>query len=106
MKTTIFTLCVLSLLCTTSAFGQSAPVLSNNPQVTQMSEHPQHAEVHAMAPETTLLGPNPYTYARGEQPLSEYGSSPAYETPLGDVARAYRKQHGVTTAKAVKSLER
>jgi hypothetical protein len=106
MKTTIFALCVLCLLCATSAFGQNAPILSNTPQVTQMYEHPQHAEVHAMAQESTLLGPNPYTYARGEQPLSEYGSSPAYETPLGDVARAYRKEHALTTAKAVKSLEK
>ena len=68
MKTTIFALCVLCLLCATSAFAQNATVLSNTPQVTQMSEHPQHAEVHSMAQETTLLGPNPYTYARGETP--------------------------------------
>ncbi|MFZ0815499.1 MAG: hypothetical protein WAM78_08265 [Candidatus Sulfotelmatobacter sp.] len=106
MKTTIFALCVLCLLCATSAFGQSASILSNTPQVTQMVEHPEHASVHAMAQETTLLGPNPYSYAKGEQPLSEYGSSPMYETPLGDVARAYRKQHAITTAKAVKSLEK
>jgi hypothetical protein len=106
MKTTIFALCVLCLLCATSAFGQTASVLSNTPQVTQMLEHPEHASVHAMAQETTLLGPNPYTYAQGEQPLSEFGSSPMYETPLGDVARAYRKQHAITTAKAVKSLEK
>jgi hypothetical protein len=105
MKTTIFALCVLCLLAT-SAFAQNAPVLSNTPQVTQMFEHPQHAEVHSMAQETTLLGPNPYTYARGEQPLSEYGSSPMYETPLGDVARAYRKQHALTAARAVKSLDK
>jgi hypothetical protein len=106
MKTTIFALCVLCLLCATSAFGQNAPVLSNTPQVTTMFEHPEHATVHAMAQESTLFGPNPYTYARGEQPISEYASAPAYEMPLGDVARAYRKQHAMTTAKAVRSLDK
>ena len=36
--------------------------------------------------------------------MSELGSLP-YETPLGDVARAYRKEH-VDAPKAVKILEK
>jgi hypothetical protein len=90
MKTTIITFC---LLCATAAFGQNGPILSNQPAPVVMSEHPQHATEHAMAQETSLLsGFSPYTYAKGEVPLAELGSLP-YETPLGDVARAYRKEH-------------
>jgi len=46
-----------------------------------------------MATETPLVGdsPNAYTYAQGERPLWEFGPvSPP--VPLGDVARAYRKE--------------
>jgi hypothetical protein len=105
MKTTIFAISFLCLLCATSAFGQNAPVLTNNPQPIQMSEHSEHASQHALASETSLLGSNLYSYAHGEQPLWEFGSSPVYETPLGDVARAYRKEHAAK-AKAVKGLEK
>jgi hypothetical protein len=105
MKTTTLVFCFLGLLCATAAFGQTAPLLVANPQPVAMPDHAQHASEHAMANESSLLGSNPYTYARGEQPLSEFGSAPAYETPLGDVARAYRKQR-LATPKAVKSLEK
>lgn len=104
MKTTILAR-FLCLLCATSAFAQSAGVLTGTPQPMQMSEHPQHASQHSMAQESNLFGSNPYSYAKGEQPLSEFGSGPRYETPLGDVARAYRKEHASAT-KAVKALEK
>ena len=105
MKTTIFAICFLCFLCATSAFGQNAPVLTNSPQPIQMTEHYQHASEHGMALESSLLSSNAYSYAHGEQPLWEFGSSPLYETPLGDVARAYRKEHAAK-AKAVKALEK
>lgn len=102
MKTTIIALC---LLCATAAFAQSAPVLSGTAQPMQMLEHPGHASEHSMAPETSLLSTvSPYTYAQGEVPLSELGSLP-YETPLGDVARAYRKGH-IDAPKAAKVVEK
>jgi len=56
-----------------------------------------------MAAENSLLGTSAYSYAQGEQPVVEFGS-PKQETPLGDVARAYRKGH-VVDKKAVKVLE-
>jgi hypothetical protein len=102
MKTTIVALCFLCFLCATSAFGQSAAVLTNAPQPIQMQDHPQHASEHALAQESTLFGASSYTYAQGEVPLAELGSI-AYQTPLGDVARVYRKEHS-TAAKAVKVL--
>ena len=45
------TLLVLFLFCTVAAFSQSAPVLSSQPSIAQFTEHPEHAEPHAMAAE-------------------------------------------------------
>jgi hypothetical protein len=103
MKTIILALC---FLFATAAFAQSAPILSNTPAPVVMYEHPLRAAEHAMAQETSLLSSNfsPYTYATGEVPLAELGSLP-YETPLGDVARAYRKEH-IDAPKAAKVLEK
>ena len=89
MKTTLL---VLFILCSVVAFGQYGSV-SSQPVVPQLPEHTQHATVHEMAPEQSLVGgpPTTYTYAQGEQPLWEFGPvSP--QVPLGDVARAYRKE--------------
>jgi hypothetical protein len=93
MKITIIVLFILCTgLWTGSAFGQTGvSVLSNQPQVVESASHPLHAETHAMATETPLAGGGGYTYAQGERPLWEFG--PVSEpTPLGDVARAYRKE--------------
>ncbi len=102
MKTTIIVVC---FFCATAAFAQSAPVLSNTPSLVAFLDHPQHASDHAMAKETTLFSSmSPYTYAQGEVPLAELGSLP-YETPLGDIARAYRKEHA-EAPKAMKVLDK
>ncbi len=87
MKTTLF---VLFIFCSAAAFGQAA-VLSNQPQVVQSPSHPLHAETHPMATESPLVGGGGYTYAQGERPLWEFGPV-SQPTPLGDVARAYRKE--------------
>jgi hypothetical protein len=106
MKTTIFALSFLCFLCATTAFGQSAPVLPNYPQPIQMSDHPQHATEHAMATESSLLGTSAYGYAQGEQPLAQFGTL-KQETPLGDIARAYRKDRAAAAAaKPEKTLEK
>ena len=91
MKITILAFC---LLAASSAFGQ-ANVLSNVVAPIVIADHPEHASVHAMATESSLLECSAYSYAQGEQPLWEFGSGPRYETPLGDVARAYRKGHAL-----------
>ena len=89
MKTTFF---LLFILCSAAAFGQYGSV-SSQPIVLQLPEHTQHATLHEMAPEQSLVGGSPatYTYAQGEQPLWEFGPV-SQQVPLGDVARAYRKQ--------------
>ncbi len=103
MKTTIFALCFLC--ASAAAFGQTASVQSNNPQPIYMpDDRPQHAAQHALAQESSLLGASDYGYARGERPMSEF-VTPARETPLGDIARAYRKEH-IGVPKAVKVLEK
>jgi hypothetical protein len=102
VKTTIIVFC---FLCATAAFAQNGPILSNTPAPVVMADHPLRAAEHSMAQETSLLsGLSPYTYAQGEVPLAELGSLP-YETPLGDVARAYRKERA-DAAKATKVLDK
>ena len=72
------TLLVLFLFCTVAAFSQSsAPVLSSQPSIAQFTEHPEHAEPHAMAAEHPIVGgaSDSYSYAQGEQPLWQFGPS-------------------------------
>jgi hypothetical protein len=85
------TLVALFVLCTSAAFSQVGSV-SSQPQVVQLPSHPLHAEEHAMATETSLVGGGTYTYAQGERPLWEFGSPLPAPVPLGDVARAFRKE--------------
>lgn len=89
MKTTLL---VLLILAGTAAFGQSAGVLSNVPQVISMPEHPMHADVTPMASEHFLVGGGTYTVAHGERPLWEFGPVSEPARPLGDVARDVRKE--------------
>jgi len=90
MKTLLLAFCVLGA---TAAFAQSAPVLSNEPFIMQMPEHVQHASQHEMASSQSLLQSGAYTIETGERPLWEFGPVSAPPTPLGDIARAYRKEH-------------
>jgi hypothetical protein len=102
MKATIFTLCFLCV--SGAAFGQTASVLGNNPQpIVMPDDRPQHASQHAMGTESSLLTSGTISWAKGEVPLSELGS-PIYHTPLGDIARAYRKEHE-TLPKAARVME-
>ncbi len=99
MKTTIVALFMLCFLCVATAGAQTASVLPNTPAPMQMAEHVQHASQHSMRQEFNLLNTSSYDYAQGEIPLAELGT-PIYQTPLGDIARAYRKEHA-TAPKAV-----
>ena len=96
MKTLLFAFVFLGA---TAAFGQAGAISSQAVPI-QMPDHPQHASLTPMACEHPLVGgaADNYTYAKGEQPLWEFG--PVSQTvPLGDVARAYRKDK-VATKKA------
>lgn len=88
------TLLILFVFCTAAAFAQlGGAVLPNQPQVLELPDHPLHAETHAMATERPIVGggADTYTYAQGERPLWEFGPV-SVPVPLGDVARAYRKE--------------
>ncbi|HVN21216.1 MAG TPA: hypothetical protein VMU05_20690 [Dongiaceae bacterium] len=91
MKTLVIAALVL---CSAAAVGQvGAAALSSQVSPIQITDHPQHASYTHMAGESPLVGgaADTYSYAQGERPLWEFG--PVSEpVPLGDVARAYRKE--------------
>ena len=87
MKLTFVLLC---LLYASAAFGQA--VLAPYTQPLVMVEHPQHASQHELAQPQDLFEHSGYTYAKGELPLSDF-VHPSEPEPLGDIARAYRKEH-------------
>jgi hypothetical protein len=91
MKITLF---VLLILCTAAAFGQTAPVMQSQPQMMVIPDHTAHADRHDLATEHPLVGgsSDTYTYAQGERPLWEFGPMLPPPMPLGDVARAFRKE--------------
>lgn len=94
MKIITLALLVFLLLFSAAALGQVAAVgVSAQPQVVEFASHALHAETHAMAAETPIVGggTNTYSYAQGERPLWEFGPV-SQPTPLGDVAREVRKE--------------
>jgi hypothetical protein len=81
------------VFCAAAAFGQATTGGAVHVQPLEFDNNPQHAERQPMAIERPLVGAgvDTYTYAQGERPLWEFG--PVTEpVPLGDVARAYRKE--------------
>ncbi len=103
MKITLFT---LFLLVTSTAFGQAIGAVSGEAHMTQIPDHPQHAEQHALACERSLVGGGSVSYAQGERPLWEFGPDAQQQpTPLGDFARTVRKEK-LAAKKAEKVLEK
>jgi hypothetical protein len=88
------TLILLALLFSAASAFAQAGALSNQPTVLEIPDHPQHAAYAPLAGEQSLVGGSSetYTYAHGERPLWEFGPVSAPPVPLGDVARAYRKE--------------
>ena len=91
--------CLLAIVFLFASLGQAqsmggvgASIQAPYSNTTVMSDHPQHASQHDLATTQSLLGDNGVTSAHGEQPLWEFGSDKV-EPSLGDVARAYRKEH-------------
>ena len=66
--------------------------LVNEPQMVTFSSHANHATQQNMSAEQSLLERSSVVYAQGERPLWEVAPK-SQPTPLGDVARALRKEH-------------
>jgi len=93
MKTALF----LFALCfvATGAFGQNAigaGAMSNQPQIVEFPDHPQHASQRPLAHEESVLVPSGIVSAQGERPLWEVAPT-VKVVPLGDVARMFKKEH-------------
>jgi hypothetical protein len=87
MKTTIFALC---FLCATAALGQT--YLNNDAHPTEFSSHVEHASQPGMARSQNVMEQSSWFHGQGQRPLWEV--QPAARTiPLGDIARAVRKEH-------------
>lgn len=90
MKTAVFVFC---LFCASASFGQIGS-LGGPVEPMQTTDHLQHAEQHDMARPQNLLEHSEFAYEKGERPLWEFGPI-SQPVPLGDVARAYRKEHAL-----------
>lgn len=93
----------LGVFCGTAAFAQS---LGGSPanapaQMLTMSGSPQRAVQTGMAQPQDLLERSGTTWAHGELPLWEVMPEKTPDPPLGDVARALKKEHA-TAKKATK----
>ena len=98
------TFSLLVVVCIACAAGASAQSLagsarSSQPQIFVMPEYTQHASQTSLASGHDLLEHSGVTSAHGERPLWELMPE-ARVTPLGDSARALRKEH-VAAKKAV-----
>ena len=89
MKTILFAFC---FLCTVSALGQNMIVSSTMVPTFQVTGHASQAGPTAMAEEKDLLEGSHVYIAHGERPLWEVAPT-IHETPLGDSARALKKEH-------------
>jgi len=92
MKTTLFVLC---LFCAAGAFAQGGiqgSVLSNEVSIFHMPSHVERASRQSVTQGQSLLEASGSSYARGEKPLWEVAPQTTV-VPLGDTARALRKQH-------------
>jgi len=97
---------VLVVFCGTAAFAQSlGSSPANGPaHMLTMSGNPQRAAQTEMAQSHDLLERSGTTWAHGELPLWEVMPEKTPDPPLGDVARALRKEH--TTAKKATKIWR
>ena len=93
MKKNLIAVCFL--LCAGAAFAQSslgASALSSEPQMLVMPSHQATASEKAIGTGKSLLTGSGSVSAKGERPLWEVAPNNV-PIPLGDSARALKKQH-------------
>ena len=95
--------CLFCVFFAAAAFGQNVggglSALSNEPIRIAVPDHPEHASQKPMLMEQSLLDTSTFTSAHGERPLWEVAPVKE-EVPLGDVARAFRKEHTIVKRSA------
>lgn len=86
-------LCLLFLASLTWGQSSLAPsIVNGQPQPLHQLGNAQQASPAAMRQSQNLLGSATYSSAKGERPLWEV-APPITVIPLGDTARALRKEH-------------
>jgi hypothetical protein len=93
MKKLLFLVVVFGF-CSIGAVGQVGAGISSAPTTSPftITGHMQRASQTPMATTQNLIGHFSTISAKGERPAWEFVSLPT-EVPLGDVARAIRKEH-------------
>jgi hypothetical protein len=85
------------LFFASAAFGQnmaSVGAMSSQPYIFEMPSHPLKATEKPLKTAESLLESSASTYAQGERPLWEFAPQ-TNPQPLGDVARALKKEHAL-----------
>ena len=95
MKSLLVVSAVFCAFCLNSAAQSSGATLSAQPQIFQVADHPSHASQQAMEQGINLMERSGSVSDQGEMPLWEamQAMPPAPVTPLGDAARALKKEH-------------
>ena len=88
-------LCFLLFASLTWGQNPGASVVNGQPQPLHLPSHAQHASAAPMGAQQSLLASHAYSSAKGERPLREVAPPSPPAVPLGDTARALRKQHEV-----------
>ena len=90
----LFFLVVVCGFCAAGAAAQVSGAVSSAPTTSPLTitGHMQHAAQTPMATTQNLIGHFSTMSAKGERPLWEFMSVPT-EVPLGDIARAIKKEH-------------
>jgi hypothetical protein len=92
MKHFLFPL-VVCICCAAGAAGQMRGAsISAEPQALNVPDHPAFASQASMGMERDIMGHSGATSGHGEVPLWE-AMPETRVTPLGDLARAIRKEH-------------
>ena len=90
MKSLLLAVCVLGA---SAAFGQAAtPSVSSQAHSYTFESYPAHASRQSLAMDRGINGNEIMVYAQGERPLWEVATI-VPEVPLGDSARALRREH-------------
>lgn len=83
------------LFCVSLSSAQATSAISAQAQPLRFQENTLHASQHEMARPTDVLEHSEFTSEHGERPVWEFGADSLPVTPLGDIARANRKQHAL-----------